>query len=147
MGALFNRTKTVDFKDFMSGGVTAPKANKNVNSRVKKAAKLGVLTPVALALPSRSFAEVSGSPDVIQANAVGDAIRTQITNAFDPIIDVMIALSLPIAGVMVTGGALLVMIGLNDKGYGLLMKAGIGYVLVQMSPLFIDLLAGVGQAI
>ncbi|UOQ93431.1 hypothetical protein MUO14_24195 [Halobacillus shinanisalinarum] len=133
------KTEAIPFGDFMSGDYKRKKKD------FKKVSKYGLVLPAAL-LP---LSKVSAAPtgEVVAANAVSDAIKGQIVNAFDPVVELMIALSLPIAGVMITGGALMVMIGMNDRGYGLLMKAGIGYVLVQMSPLFIDLLAGVGAAV
>ncbi|MFC4409424.1 hypothetical protein ACFOZY_03120 [Chungangia koreensis] len=78
---------------------------------------------------------------------ISDAVKQKIISAFDPLVDLIIALSLPVAGVMLAGGALMIMVGLKDNGFKLIMNAGLGYVLVQMSPLFIDLLAGVGAAI
>jgi len=59
----------------------------------------------------------------------------------------MVSLSLPIAGVMLTGGALLIMIGQKDKGFTLIMNASLGYVLVNLTPLFMSLLESVGKAI
>ncbi|MBM7681918.1 hypothetical protein JOD43_002090 [Pullulanibacillus pueri] len=35
----------------------------------------------------------------------------------------------------------------KEKGYQYMMNAAIGYVLVQMLPLFIDLLSSIGSAI
>lgn len=78
---------------------------------------------------------------------LGEAAKQKIISAFDPLIDLIIALSLPISGVMLAGGALMIMVGMKDAGFKLIMNAGLGYVLVQMSPLFIQLLAGVGAAI
>lgn len=87
------------------------------------------------------------SAEMIPVNGVSDVIKEKIISAFDPLIDLIIALSLPISGVMLAGGALMIMVGMKDAGFKLIMNAGLGYVLVQMSPLFIQLLAGVGAAI
>lgn len=84
---------------------------------------------------------------MIPVNGVPDVVKEKIVSAFDPLVDLIVALSLPIAGVMLAGGALMIMIGMKDAGFKLIMNAGLGYVLVQMSPLFIQLLAGVGAAI
>ncbi|WP_079479735.1 hypothetical protein [Halobacillus salinus] len=135
------KTEVIKFNDFMQG---------KTKTKKKKRVPYAATAPLAL-IPFTSNTAFAATdtvyPAAIPANAVGDAIKGRIADAFDPLVEVMVAVSLPVASVMVTGGALLVMIGMNDKGYGLLMKAGIGYCLVQMSPLFIDLLAGVGEAI
>lgn len=78
---------------------------------------------------------------------VANATKDNIIHAFDPLINLMIDLALPIAGVMLTGGALLIMIGQKEKGFTLIMNSSIGYVLVNLSPLFLSLLESVGKAI
>jgi hypothetical protein len=42
---------------------------------------------------------------------VAQSTRDSIIHAFDPLLQLMIDLSLPIAGIMITGGCLLIMIG------------------------------------
>lgn len=58
----------------------------------------------------------------------------------------IVDLSLPIASVILTGAALMVMLNQKERGYSMMMEASIGYVLIQMIPLFIKLLAGIGAA-
>ncbi|WP_163526598.1 hypothetical protein [Halobacillus ihumii] len=135
------KTEAIAFGDFMSGDY------KRKRKTLKDVSKYAVTVPAALLPIGLSKVSAAPSGEVVTANAVSDAIKERIASAFDPVVELLVAISLPIASVMVTGGALMVMIGMNDRGYGLLMKAGIGYVLVQMSPLFIDLLAGVGSAV
>lgn len=96
---------------------------------------------------SGPFYEESMIPVAAMQTGVSDVVKQKIISAFDPLVELMIALSLPISGVMLTGGALMILVGMKDMGFKLIMNAGLGYVLVQMSPLFIDLLAGVGAAI
>jgi hypothetical protein len=49
--------------------------------------------------------------------------------------------------IMLTGGALLIMIGSKDRGLSLIQHAGIGYILVQLAPLMMSLLVEVGKTV
>ncbi|WP_416149445.1 hypothetical protein ACM26V_00145 [Salipaludibacillus sp. HK11] len=73
--------------------------------------------------------------------------KEKIIEAFAPLVDMIQALSYPIALVMLTGGALFYMINQKDKGLGLIQNASIGYILVQLMPLLMDLLVGVGETV
>ena len=84
---------------------------------------------------------------MLEVVAVPEATKQSILHAFDPLIDLMIDLALPIAGVMITGGALLIMIGQKDKGFSLIMNSALGYCLVNLTPLLLSLLESVGKAI
>jgi hypothetical protein len=88
-----------------------------------------------------------GGVEAVPVGAISGAITSQVIHAFDPLVNLMVSLSLPIASVILTGAALMVMINQKERGYAMMMQASIGYVIVQMVPLFIKLLAGIGAAI
>lgn len=46
---------------------------------------------------------------------------------------------------MLSAAALMIMINQKEKGYQMLMNASIGYVAVQMMPLFLKILVHVGK--
>ncbi|MGE7880177.1 hypothetical protein [Peribacillus muralis] len=104
---------------------------------------------IKAAVAATGAAVVTSAPpiDAVPAGAISGAITSQVIHAFDPLVELMVSLSLPIASVILTGAALMVMINQKEKGYSLMMQASVGYVLVQMIPLFIKLLAGIGAAI
>jgi len=104
---------------------------------------------IKAAAAATGAAVVSSVPpmDAVPVGSVSGAITNQVIHAFDPLVNLMVSLSLPIASVILTGAALMVMINQKEKGYSLMMQASVGYVLVQMIPLFIKLLAGIGAAI
>ncbi|SEC17942.1 hypothetical protein SAMN05443246_3239 [Paenibacillus sp. GP183] len=81
------------------------------------------------------------------AMAVPGVVKEKILHAFDPLIDLAISLSYPIAGVMIAGGCLFVMTGNREKGMQMLQNAAIGYILVQLSPMLLNLLVGVGGTV
>jgi hypothetical protein len=73
--------------------------------------------------------------------------KEKIIEAFMPLVDLIQALSYPIALVMLTGGALMFMINQKDKGISLIQNASIGYILVQLMPLMMQLLVGIGNTV
>lgn len=156
------RTETIKFGDFTSGEYKH-KRKEVKTSHAPNTGVLSVLAKGAVAIPFISHLQSKGSfaladgldnPEIITipdggavtAMAGGD-VMDKIAHAFDPLIELMVGISLPIAGVMLTGGALMIMVGMKEQGYKLIMNSALGYVLVQMSPLFISMLASVGKAI
>jgi hypothetical protein len=157
MNFAMKRTETIKFGDFLSGeykgkGKGVERHTGRNKKDLKMIAKSAVAIPVIghmLTKGSLAFASDGSIPtgEVVAVGAMSDAVKAKIVHAFDPLIELMVGISLPIAGVMLTGGALMIMVGQKDLGFKLIMNSALGYVLVQMSPLFIDLLAGVGSAI
>lgn len=64
-----------------------------------------------------------------------------------PLVDMIQALSYPVALVMLTSGALLFMINQKDRAVSLIQNASIGYILVQLMPLLMQLLVGIGNTV
>lgn len=71
----------------------------------------------------------------------------KMVQAFDPLIVLVQALAYPIATVVVLAGGLMVMIGMKEKGYSLMMGAGLGYVLVNMTPMVLNILVEAMKAV
>lgn len=126
------------------------KNKKQINSESDKgqlAQMLAMLSGIGLGMLGKNTAfahEVQNG--MIPVTATGDMVA-KVTSAFDPLIDIMVGLSLPIAGVMLTAGALLIMIGQKEMGYKLLINCGMGYVLVNLTPIGMDILSMVGDAV
>lgn len=99
------------------------------------------LIPLFLANTGSAFAATSA------AAAATVSTKEKILHAFDPLIDLAISLSYPIAGVMIAGGCLFIMIGMRERGMDMLKNAALGYILVQLSPTLLRLLVGVGGSI
>lgn len=99
----------------------------------RKASKL--LLPLAVApvvASKRVFAETATVVTAGQLRA--DNIYDKVLNAFDPLVTLTQALAYPIALVVVVGGALCIMVGQREKGFAMMQGAGLGYVLVQITP-------------
>lgn len=126
-------TETLDFRSFVRN-----------EPQIKKVATTGILAASGIA--AGSF--ILSHPTLTFAKeAISESTKEQVVHAFDPLVSMIVAISTPMAGVIIAGASLAVMIGFKDKGYQYIMNASLGYVLVHMLPLFISLLTGVGAAI
>ena len=85
--------------------------------------------------------------DVIQTGVIGEASLNMLANVLDPLIQLLVAISLPVASVIMVGGCFFFMIGRSERAWDTIFNAGLGYVLVQMSPLFLNILREVGKAV
>ena len=77
----------------------------------------------------------------------GEMALSTFATIMDPILDILVALSLPVASVILVGSLFMIMLGQKEKAYGLMMNAGLGYVLIQMSPLLLKILEASGKAV
>jgi hypothetical protein len=160
---MFKRTESIKFGEFMSGEYQRKtERKKTAHKRVAKAAIVGLVgvtltnsvlplfvagSTIAYNARAVPVMATGTEPQVVEVVAIPDAAKEKIIHAFDPLTDLIMSLSLPVAGIMLTGGALMIMIGRKDAGYKLIFDAAMGYILIQLTPLFISLLAGVGGAL
>ena len=106
---------------------------------------LGAILPLVAMPIIAPMTASAAAPEAVPV--IGGAIKDKIVHSFDPLIDLIQALSFPIAGVMIAGGCLFIMAGNRDRGMQMLQNAAIGYILVQLSPMMLDLLVGIGSTI
>lgn len=113
------KVKTYDFRTFMKGE------------------HLDYVKP-----PTLSLIPLTVAPFIpITASAQTEAeIQTKMMNAFTPIIQLVQGLAYPMAMIVSLGGALYVMIGNSEKGFSMMQKAGLGYVIVMIMPMFLNVL-------
>ncbi|MFL1998334.1 hypothetical protein VYF65_004134 [Lysinibacillus irui] len=97
---------------------------------------------------------VSQIPTVVPVNAVtqpvgiiADKSLEMLATILDPVVQVLVAISFPIASVIMVGACFFFMLGNSEKGWSTIMNAGLGYVLIQMSPLFLEVLRTIGEAV
>lgn len=111
------KTKTYDFKAFV----------RNEHTSNIKPPKLSLI-PLAAAplIPTVTHAESN--------------IQTKMMSAFDPLINLIQGLAYPVAMIVVLGGSIFVMIGNSEKGFSMMQKAGLGYLLVMIAPMILDVL-------
>ncbi|KHF40693.1 hypothetical protein [Halalkalibacter okhensis] len=135
------------------------KFNKKAVTHKLKASLITLTTgATAISITNKLFTNTAyaSTPEAITAMAevanpatdyIKGAAKEKIVEAFMPLVDMIQALSYPVALVMLTGGALLFMINQKDKGIGLIQNASIGYILVQLMPLMMSLLVGIGNTV
>jgi hypothetical protein len=70
-----------------------------------------------------------------------------LAHVLDPVVDILVALSFPIASVIIVGSCFQFMFDRADKGWTMIQNAGLGYVLIQVSPLILNVLKQVGNAV
>lgn len=131
------KVKTVgSISDFMTG-----KHQEKQATSIKPIVKIGVVVGVT------ALSVAFGNVMPVSANAIQGAVTGKVVNAFEPLVELVKALSYPIGLVMMLGGGLFVMIGNSDRGFGMIQKAGLGYVLIQMLPLLMDLLVEIAKSL
>ncbi|MEE6134000.1 MULTISPECIES: hypothetical protein [Bacillaceae] len=102
----------------------------------------GVTTIGLSGVSSSNHAYAAGPGEYVKNHA-----KEQIVDALMPLVDIIQALSYPIALVMLSSGGLMFMINQKDKGISLIQNASLGYVLVQLMPTFMKIIVGVGNSI
>lgn len=93
-------------------------------------------------------ASVQGSS--IPVNALTNWSAGKATEIFatmlQPLIDIMLAISFPLASVMIISKLFLLFFGKKEECWSGIMSVATGYCLVQMSPIILDILKGIGAA-
>ncbi|MEA0565566.1 hypothetical protein [Lysinibacillus irui] len=107
------------------------------------AAPQQVMEPVVAQMPSTIPVSTIAQPTGIIAEKSLEILAT----ALDPLVQILVAISFPIASVIMVGGCFFFMLGNSERAWNTIMNAGLGYVLIQMSPLFLQILRTIGDAI
>jgi nitrate reductase NapE component len=156
--------KTISFNDFMSGEYKVKDKEKR-QRRIAKTTKLAsaALLPLAtggaigtMGFAMKAFAMTTGTavtvstPIAVEATAkewMGEQALSTLAHVLDPVVDILVALSFPIASVVIVGSCFLFMFGNSEKAWTGIQNAGLGYVLIQVSPLILNVLKQVGNAV
>lgn len=115
------------------------------NETIESLSVLGGLSLIPLAMrPITQAIPVSASmtSPVYSSQAVPSTgeMTAKLMHAFDPLISLIQAVAYPIALVVVLGGAIMVMMRNPEKGFSMMQSAGLGYILVQMAPMVLNIL-------
>lgn len=92
---------------------------------------------------------VQQMPQVVAepVGVIADTSLEMLANVLDPLIQIMVSISFPIASVIMVGACFFFMFGNSEKAWSMIMNAGLGYVIIQLSPLFLNILRNVGEAV
>lgn len=102
---------------------------------------------VANPQPTTLPIDLASSPELIQTGFIADSSLEMLANILDPLVELMTIISLPIASVIMLGGAFFFMLGNTEKAWSTIFNAALGYIIIQMSPLFLEILRQVGEAV
>ncbi|MER7560825.1 hypothetical protein ABTZ46_28125 [Nocardioides sp. NPDC126508] len=119
----------------------------NGDFKKKKEIDLKPVIKVGVVLGVTALSLTFGDVSFAAAGAVSGVVTDKVVSAFSPLIELVQALSYPIGLVMMLGGGLFIMIGNSEKGFGMIQKAGLGYVVVQLLPTILDLLVEITKAL
>lgn len=98
-----------------------------------------VIAQIPSVIPVNTIAQPSG--------VIADKSLEMLATILDPVVQVMVAISFPIASVIMIGACFFFMLGNSERAWSMIMNAGLGYVLIQLSPLFLGVLREIGEAI
>lgn len=157
------KTKTIEFGKFMSGDYKVKKRTQRTEKNtLSNAAKIGagLALPLALGSPfgavlgaTKAFASTSANTPAVVAvpsNAsewMGEKTLLALAHVLDPVVDILVALSFPVASVIIVGACFFFMMGNSEKAWTTIQHASLGYVLIQVSPLILDVLKQIGNAV
>lgn len=159
--------KSIAFNDFMNGGYKVKekkRRSKIIKNTVSVASSItipllltgtvgavglaaaGIKATLVRAAPSVPVSTVESVP-VGVSEYIGEGALKTLAHALDPLVDILVAISLPVASVVMVGGCFFFILGNSEKAWSMIQNAGLGYVLIQLSPLFIKVLESVGKAV
>lgn len=88
------------------------------------------------------------TPDVmIPTGFIADKSLETLATVLDPLVQILTAVSFPIASVIMIGGSFFFMLGNSEKAWATIFNAALGYIIIQMSPLFLEILRQVGESV
>ncbi|MES1046281.1 hypothetical protein FOA22_17620 [Heyndrickxia oleronia] len=157
--------KTIKFNEFMDGTYISKgkfRKQKIVKRSVSVASSIAIpialtggISAVGLAITGVKALASSNTPTIVTASAVpagakewmGEQTLSALAHVLDPVVDILVALSFPIASVVIVGACFMFMFGNSEKAWSMIQNAGLGYVLIQVSPLILNVLKQVGDAV
>lgn len=140
------RTEVIKFRDFMDGTWKLPdKKQKELKKVTDVLVKAGAMIPLALTTAPHASAAESIATSATQVVA-GTTLQV-LAHALDPLTQILVAISLPVASVVMIGGCFFFMFGQSERAWSTIQNAGLGYLLIQLSPLFIKVLEQIGKSI
>lgn len=139
------KREVIKFRDFMDGTWNLPQKKKDLKKATDALIKAGAMIPLALTTVTHASAAESIAASATQVVA-GTTLQV-LAHALDPLTQILVAISLPVASVVMIGGCFFFMFGQSDRAWSTIQNAGLGYILIQLSPLFIKVLEQVGKSI
>jgi hypothetical protein len=158
------KSKRINFNEFMNGDYKVKdkerkqriirKTTKIASAAILPLATCGAVGTLGFAMTALAATTnalpVSVAPIAVEATAkewMSEQTLSTLAHVLDPVVDILVALSFPIASVIIVGSCFQFMFDRADKGWTMIQNAGLGYVLIQVSPLILNVLKQVGNAV
>lgn len=143
------REETMSIKEFMNRGKeTLYESELIAYEKAKPVGWAFGLSTLPLALALFSKIQTASAQELDAVTVAGNVeMYDKMINAFDPLITLIQSLAYPIAMIVILGGSIMVMINQKEKGYSMMMGAGLGYVLVNMTPMVLNILVDAMKAV
>lgn len=139
------KTQTMSVREFMAGDYKRHKRQKR-NGSIARRVGASIAVPMILAKPAFAATTVEAVPATAK-EWMGEQTLSALAHVLDPVVDILVALSFPVASVIIVGACFLFMMGNSEKAWGTITNASLGYVLIQVSPLILNVLKQVGNAV
>jgi hypothetical protein len=119
------------------------KVTKKVDKTYLRAAAASIVPLMTI-----PYVTAMAHPQVMPVNSViADKTLNVIAHALDPVVDLLVAISFPIASVVMIGSCFYFMFGNSEKAWSGIQSAGLGYILIQVSPLLLNVLKEIGGVV
>ena len=130
-----------------SVGIAAYQYFKSSSSAAEEPINVLAQTPIVEPSTVEAYTPIMVNAIPQQQGYIADKSLEMLATILDPVIDILVAISFPIASVIMVGACFFFMIGNSERAWSMIMNAGLGYVLIQLSPLFLEILRTVGEAV
>jgi hypothetical protein len=149
MQLVFRRTERIKFSEFMSGEYNGKVKGKKERRKADKAALASAsLIPVVAFTPkvlaaSAPVAMTAAAPVAITTTGAMD----NLAHIFDPLIDLVVGISFPVASAMILFKLFMGFFVGQDQVWEGVGKISLVYVLIQMFPVFSEILHNLGKMV
>ncbi|MEH6957207.1 hypothetical protein [Neobacillus drentensis] len=159
------KTKAIKFGEFINGDYKVKQKEKKQKfirktTKIATAAILPIFTcgavgtlgfaMTALAATTSTNAITVTAPMAVTVGAkewMSEQTLSALAHVLDPVVQVLVALSFPVASVIIVGSCFFFMMGNSERAWTAIQNSALGYVLIQVSPLILDVLKQVGNAV
>lgn len=104
-------------------------------------------TNVVMQSPTMLPVNITASHEMIPTGFIADSSLEMLATVLDPLVQIMMAISFPIASVIMIGGSFFFLLGNSERAWSTIFNAALGYIIIQMSPLFLQILRTIGESV
>lgn len=143
-----NKIEVVQPREYSKAEIMAHLGGRSMYEPVRNNKIIPALVSPALLMGVNTASAATQTPvNTIPTGFIADKSLEMLANVLDPFIQIMVAISFPVASVIMIGACFFFMFGNSEKAWSMIMNAGLGYVLIQISPLFLEILRQIGEAV